>query len=190
MKKIVLAIALACFALAATAAPETYSIDPSHSAVRFGYDHLGWTFQQHRFDQFSGKLTLDRAARTASIDVTIDANSINTGSALFNGQLKEARFFDAANHPSISFKADQAKFDGDKLVSITGDLNIKGISKPVTLKLNSFVAGPHPIQKKRDGIGANAVAKVNRSDFGMDFQVPLVADEVALAFTVQAFKDR
>ena len=101
-----------------------------------------------------------------------------------------SRFFDAANHPNISFKADQAKFDGDKLVSITGDLNIKGISKPVTLTLNSFVAGPHPIQKKRDGIGANAVAKVNRSDFGMDFQVPLVADEVALAFTVQAFKER
>jgi len=189
MKKAVLAYAFAVLATSVSAAPETYSIDPTHSAARFGYDHLGWTFQQHRFDQMTGKIVYDRAAKTGSVDVTIDAKSVNTGYAVFNGQIQGEELFDTAKYPTITYKSTGVKFDGDKLVSIDGDLTIKGITKPVTLTVVSFVAGPHPVQKKREGIGANAVAKIKRSDFNILKQLPIVADDVSLSFTVQAFKD-
>jgi polyisoprenoid-binding protein YceI len=137
----------------------------------------------------SGKIVFDRAARTGSVDVTIDAKSVNTGYALFSSQLQEADFFDTARYPVITYHSTSVKFEGDKPVSIDGELTVKGITKPVTLSLQSFVAGPHPVQKKREGIGANATAMIRRSDFNIVKQLPMVADEVALSFTVQAFKD-
>lgn len=173
----------------AQAAPESYSIDPLHTASRFGYDHLGWTWQLHRFDRTTGKIILDRDAKAASVDVVIDAKSINGGNALFSSQLQAPEFFDAEAYPQITYKSTGVKFDGDKLVSVMGDLTIKGITRPVTLTVTSFVVGPHPVQKRREGIGANAVATVKRSDFNMLKQLPLVADEISLSFTVQAFKD-
>jgi polyisoprenoid-binding protein YceI len=189
MNRYLLTGLLAAYASAATAVPETYSIDPTHSAARFGYSHLGWTYQLHRFDQMTGKIVYDRAAKTGSVDVTIDAKTVNTGNALFSGQLQAEDFFDTAKYPVITYHSTGVKFDNDKPVSIDGELTIKGITKPVTLTLQSFVAGPHPIQKKREGIGANATATIHRSDFNMIKQLPMVADEVALSFTVQAFKD-
>lgn len=184
-----LAIAICGLALTATAAPQTYAIDPTHSASRFGYDHLGWTWQQHRFDQTTGRIVLDRAAHTGSVDVTIDARSINTGYPLFNSQLQAEDFFDTARYPDIRFRSTQVRFEGEQPVAVDGELTIKGITRPVTLALSSFVAGPHPVQKKREALGANATAKIKRSEFGMAKQVPIVADEVTLSFTVQAFQE-
>jgi polyisoprenoid-binding protein YceI len=189
MRNLFFACACAVLTSSAMAAPETYSIDPTHSAARFGYDHLGWTYQQHRFDQMTGKIVYDKAAKTGTVDVTIDAKSLNTGYPLFTQQMQADDMFDTARYPTITYKSTGVKFEGDKLLSIDGDLTVKGITKPVTLIVTSFVAGPHPVQKRREGIGANAIAKIKRSDFGIAKQVPLVADEVTLTFTVQAFKD-
>lgn len=189
MKKAVLAAGFAVLATSVWASPETYSIDPTHSAARFGYNHLGWTYQQHRFDQMTGKIVYDKAAKTGSVDVSIDAKSVNTGYAVFNGQIQAEDMFDTAKYPTITYKSTSVKFEGDKPVSIDGELTIKGITKPVTLTVTSFASGPHPVQKKRESIGANAVAKIKRSDFNIMKQIPMVADEVDLSFTVQAFKD-
>lgn len=189
MKNIVLAFACAGLTTLACAAPETYSIDTPHSAARFGYDHLGWTYQQHSFDNMTGKIVFDGVAKTGSVDVIIDAKSVNTGYVVFNGEIQAEDLLDTAKYPTITYKSSSVKFDGDKLVSIEGDLTMKGVTKPVTLTVTSFVAGQHPLQKKRQGIGANAVAKLKRSDFNMRKLVPMVADEVSLSFTIQAFKD-
>jgi polyisoprenoid-binding protein YceI len=190
MKNSVLALALVGVTAAAAAAPETYSIDPTHTAARFGYDMFnGWTHQQHRFDQVAGKIEFDREAKTGSVDVTIDAKSVNTGYPLFNGHLQGENFFDVAKYPTITFKSTNVKFDGDKPVAVDGNLTIKGVTKPVTLTIMSFMAGQHPAQKARQAIGANATAKVKRSDFNLTYNLPAVADEVALSFTVQAFKN-
>ncbi len=143
---------------------------------------------QHRFDKTNGTITLDREAKTGSVDVTIDATSINTGSPTFNDVLQGMEFFDAAKNPTITYKSTGVKFDGDKVVSVDGNLTIKGITKPVTLTVKSFVAGRHPVQTGKQAMGANAVANVKRSDFKMTKQ-PLVADEVELSFTIQAFKN-
>lgn len=188
MKKFALVVALASLSAAAVAAPETFNIDPGHTLPRFEYNHLGYSFQQHRFDKTSGKIVLDRAARTGSVDVTIDTKSVNTGYALFNGHIQGEDFFHTEKYPTITFKSTSVKFDGDKPVAVDGNLTIKGVTKPVTLTVTNFHSMPHPMLKK-DAIGANAVAKVKRSDFNMSKNVPYVSDEVTLSIAVEAVKE-
>jgi polyisoprenoid-binding protein YceI len=185
MKKLTLALALASLAAAAAAAPETYAIDPSHTAPRFEYSHLGYSMQSHRFDKTSGRIVLDRAARTGAVDVTIDAKSVNTGYAPFNEHIQGDDYFATAKYPDITFKSTAVRFDGDKPAAIDGDLTIKGVTRPVTLTVTHFQAMPHPMLKK-DAIGANAVAKIKRSDFNMGKNAPFVSDEVTLNIAVEA----
>jgi polyisoprenoid-binding protein YceI len=188
MKKLAIAVAVSAFSVAAVAAPETFAIDPAHTAPRFEYNHFGYSNQLHSFDKTSGKIVLDRAAHTGSVDVTIDATTVNSGFPLFNGHIQGEDFFNTAKYPTATFKSTKVKFDGDKPVSVDGDLTIKGITKPVTLTVTSFQAMPHPMLKK-DAIGANAVTKIKRSDFNMSKFVPYVSDEVTVSIAVEAIKE-
>ncbi len=188
MKKLAIAVALSAITSSVFAAPETFAIDPTHTAPRFEYSHFGYSNQQHRFDKTSGKIVIDRAAKTGSVDVTIDAKSVNTGYALFNEHIQSEDFFATASYPTITFKSTAVKFDGDKPVAVDGNLTIKGVTKPVTLNLTSFHAMPHPMMKK-DAIGANAVTKIKRSDFNMGKNAPYVSDEVTLSIAVEAVKE-
>lgn len=188
MKKLALTLALSGLIGSVYAAPETYNIDPMHTAPRFEYNHLGYSTQLHRFDKTSGKIMLDRAAKTGSVDVVIDAKSVNTGYALFNGHIQDEDYFNSAKYPTITFKSTAVRFDGDKPVSVDGNLTIKGVTKPVTLTVTSFHAMPHPMLK-RDVIGANAVTKIKRSDFNMGKGAPFVSDEVTLSLAVEAIKE-
>jgi polyisoprenoid-binding protein YceI len=188
MKTIALVATLSAFSAAAIAAPETFNIDAGHTAPRFEYTHFGYSNQQHRFDKTSGKIVLDRAAHTGSVDVTIDTTSVNTGLALFNGHIQGADYFDTAKYPTITFKSSKVKFDGDKPVAVEGDLTIKGVTKPVTLTVTHFHSMPHPMLKK-DAIGANASTKVKRSEFNMGKFAPAVSDEVTLTIAVEAIKE-
>ncbi|NCP80519.1 MAG: polyisoprenoid-binding protein, partial [Gallionella sp.] len=113
--------------------------------------------------------------------------SVNTGYSLFNGHIQGEDFFNTAKYPSITFKSNQLKFDGDKLVAVTGNLTIKGVMKPVTLTLTSFHCMPHPMVKK-DACGANATVTVKRSDYNMGKHAPYVSDEVKLTIPVEAIK--
>ena len=188
MKKLVLAIALATLTTSAFAVAETFNIDPAHTAPRFEYSHFGYSNQLHRFDKTSGKIVLDRAAKTGSVDVTIDAKSVNTGYPLFNEHIQGEDFFNTAKYPTITFKSTAVKFDGDKPVSVEGNLTVKGVTKPVTLTVTSFQAMPHPMLKK-DAIGANAVAKIKRTEFNMGKYAPSVSDDVNLIIAIEAIKD-
>jgi len=169
------------------AAPETYVIDTNHTKPRFEYSHFGYSMQLSRFDTTSGTITIDREAKKGSVEVVIDATSVNTGYAVFNGHIQGEGFFDTAKYPRITFKSDNLKFDGDKVTAVDGQLTIKGISKPVTLSLTSFLCMPHPMVKK-DACGANATVMVKRSDFNMGKHVPYVSDEVKLTIPVEAIK--
>ena len=187
MKKFVFPAVMAALVAPAFAAPETFVIDTTHTAPRFEYTHLGYSTQVQRFDKTSGKIVLDRAAKTGSVDVVIDAKSVNTGYALFNEHIQNEDFFSTANYPTITFKSTGVKFEGDKPVSVDGNLTIKGVTKPVTLSVTSFQAMPHPMLKK-DAIGANATARIKRSDFNMGKNAPYVSDEVTLSISVEAIK--
>ncbi len=187
MNKLIPFAVAALMSSAAYSAPETYVIEPSHTLPRFEYSHFGYSIQLSRFDKTSGTITLDRANKTGSVDVVIDAKSVNTGYALFNQHIQEADFFDTEMFPTITYKSSKLKFDGDKLVAVDGDLTIKDITKPVTLTVNSFLCMPHPMVKK-DACGATATAKVKRSDFNMGKHAPYVGDEVTLTIPVEAIK--
>lgn len=172
----------------AFAAPETYVIDNAHTFPRFEYNHLGYSTQVNRFDKTKGKIVLDRVAKTGSVNVEIDAKSINTGLPIFNAHLQAEDYFDTAKYPVITFKSDTVKFEGDKVVSVDGDLTIKGVTKPVTLNVTSFNCKPHPMNKK-DACGANATTKIKRSDFNAGKGAPAVSDEVILTIPIEAIKE-
>ena len=185
MKRLVLAAALAAISVAAQAAPVTYTIDNSHTYPHFTYNHLGFSNQTHKFDKTSGTVVLDRVAKSGSVDVTIDAASVNTGYALFNEHLQGADFFDTTVYPTLTFKSSTMSFKGDQPVSVAGDLTIKGVTKPVTLKITHFKCQPHPMLKV-DACGANATTQVKRSEFNMGKNVPYVSDEVTLTLAIEA----
>lgn len=188
MKKLVAIAVAASLSTAAFAASETYIIEGSHTMPRFEYSHFGYSTQVSRFDKTSGTITLDRAAKTGSVNVVIDAKSVNTGYPLFNEHIQGEDFFDTAKYPTITFKSKALKFDGDKLASVDGDLTIKGVTKPVTLTVTSFHCMPHPMRKK-DACGANATTKIKRSEFNAGKHAPYVSDEVTLTIPVEAVKE-
>jgi polyisoprenoid-binding protein YceI len=187
MKRLAVLIALAAVATSAQAAPETYTIDNSHTYPHFSYTHLGFSKQTHKFDKTSGKVVLDRAAKSGSVDVTIDATSVNTGYALFNEHIQAADYFDTAKYPTLTFKSSKMTFNGDEPASLVGDLTIKGVTKPVTLTVTHFKCMPHPMLKV-PACGANATATVKRSDFNMGKNVPYVGDEITLTLAIEAVK--
>jgi polyisoprenoid-binding protein YceI len=97
-------------------------------------------------------------------------------------------FLDSAKYPAITYKSTKFNFNGDKLASVDGNLTIKGVTKPVKLDVTSFMCMPHPMLKK-EACGANAVAKIKRSDFGAGKYAPHVSDEVTLGFSIEAIKE-
>jgi len=187
MKRLATLIALATVAATAQAAPETYIIDNSHTYPQFSYTHLGFSRQTQKFDKTTGQVVLDRAAKTGSADVTIDATSVNTGFALFNQHIQGEDYFDTAKYPRITFKSSKMTFNGDEPVSLSGDLTIKGVTKPVTLAITYFKCMPHPMLKV-PACGANATATLKRSDFNMGKNVPYVGDEITLTLAIEATK--
>ena len=179
--------ATATFAGIASAAPVTYELDSTHSLQSYSYRHMGLSFASGRFDKTTGTITLDTAAKTGSADISIDVGSLNTGVAKLDEHLKSKDFFEADKYPTITFKSSSFKFSGDKLSSVTGDLTVHGVTKPVTLTVTSFACIDHPM-KKVPACAANAEATIKRSEFGVGNYVPMVSDEVKLSLEVEALK--
>ena len=178
----------AALAAPAVAAPETYVLDSAHSYPRFSYNHFGYSTQVSRFNKTTGKIIYDKEAKTASVDIVIDATSVDSGFPVFNEHLRGEDFFDTAKYPTATFKSNKVVFEGDKPSAIEGNLTIKGITKPVTLTVTSFHAMPHPM-KKKDAIGANAFTTVKRSDFNAGKYAPNVGDEIRIDLGVEAIKE-
>ena len=174
-------------ATAAFAAPETYAIDGTHTFPNFSYNHFGLTTQISKFEKTTGTVTLDKAAKTGAVDITIDMTSVNTGYATFNEHIQGEDFLDTAKYPTATFKSTKVVFKGDKPVSITGDLTLKGVTKPVTLKVNHYTTMAHPMLKK-DAIGANASTVVKRSEFNAGKYAPHVGDDVTISIAIEAIK--
>jgi polyisoprenoid-binding protein YceI len=178
----------AAFAAPALAAPETFVFDEHHTYPRFSYSHFGYSTQLSSFSRTTGKVALDRAAHTGSVDVTIDTTSVNTGYPLFNEHIQGTDFLDTATYPTATFKSTAMKFDGDRPSAVDGLLTIKGVTQPVTLTITSFQCMPHPMLKK-EACGANATATISRTAFNAGKYAPYVGDEVTLSIAVEAIKE-
>ena len=150
-------------------AADTYQLDPNHTYPSFEADHFGGiSVWRGKFKKSSGTVTLDRAAKTGTVDVTIDTTSIDTGNDKLDKHLQTPEFFDAAKYPTATYKGTQIRFDGDKPVEVIGTLTMHGITKPVNLKIESFKCIQHPVLK-REVCGTESTATFNRDDFGIDF---------------------
>lgn len=168
-------------------AADTYAIDSSHTLPTFEISHLGFSTTRGSFTDTQGTIVLDTAKKSGSADITIDAKSLRTAVAKLDEHLRKSDFFDVEKFPTITFKSSAFKFDGDTLVAVSGDLNMHGVTRPVTLDVTHFRCGEHPM-KKVPLCGADAVATLKRSDWGMTTYVPSIGDEVTLRIQVEASK--
>jgi len=193
-RELLIATLTAVVPISASAAPETYVIDPIHSFAYFAIDHLGVSTVRGRFDKSSGKFTLDRAAKNGSLEVVIDTASIDTGDRERGARprtrdehLRSADFFNVAEFPQMTYKSTAVKFNGAAPAEIDGQLTLLGVSKPVTLKIERWVCKDHPMRKK-PMCGGDATATIKRTDFGMKYGVPAIGDAVTLSINFEAYK--
>lgn len=183
-----LAAALVAGISTTAVAADTYNIEPNHTYPSFEADHMGISFWRGKFTKTSGTITLDRAAKTGSMDITIDTDSIDFGHAKMNEHAKGAEIFDAKQFPKTTYKASKINFKGDTPVSVDGELTLRGVTKPVQLTINKFKCIQHPMFK-REVCGADASASFNRGDFGVSYGLNWGFDpNVKLAIQVEALK--
>ena len=150
-------------------AADTYQLDPNHTYPSFEADHFGGlSVWRGKFKKSSGTVTLDRAAKTGTVDVTIDTTSIDTGNDKLDKHLQTPEFFDAAKYPTATYKGTQIRFDGDTPVEVIGTLTLHGVTKPLNLKIESFKCFINPMLK-REVCGTESTATFDRADFGIDW---------------------
>ncbi|MBS6361785.1 YceI family protein [Burkholderia sp.] len=146
----------------------TYKLDSSHTYPSFEADHFGGlSVWRGKFDKSQGAVTLDRAAKTGTVNVTTDIASVSTGNTKLDEHLQSAEFFNAAKYPEATYTG-TIKFDGDKPAEIVGNLTLHGVTKPLTLKIDSFKCIQHPMLK-REVCGVDAAGEFDRADFGVDY---------------------
>ncbi len=171
----------------------TYTIDPAHSRLGFVARHAMVTKVRGTFPAFSGTASIDTADPSASsVSLTIDAASVETGNADRDGHLRTNDFFGAEEHPEITFVSTDVTRDGQTW-SVTGDLSIKGTTKPVTIDFEETGSARDPFGNLRVGFEGSTVVK--RSDWGLTFNAALetggvlVSEKITLEFDVSAIKN-
>jgi polyisoprenoid-binding protein YceI len=181
-----LAIALAACDLAG-AAPVTYKIDPDHTYPSFEADHMGGvSVWRGKMTRTGGTITLDKEAGTGSVDVTVDLGSIDFGQRQLNNWAKGTQFFDTQQNASAVYRGRLDAFVNGAPTQVVGELAMRGVTKPMTLKINSFKCVPHPLFK-RDLCGADAAGSFDRNDYGLGaFKDYGFKTEVQLRIQVEA----
>lgn len=148
----------------------SYAIDPTHTFATFEISHFGASVNRARFDKKTGSVTFDKAGKAGKVDISIDASSVNSGTAAFDKHLQSADLFDVAKHPTINFSGDKFTFDGDKVTAVAGNLTLLGKTAPVTLKANQFACYQSPMLK-REVCGGDFETTIDRSVFGMNYGI-------------------
>ena len=190
MRQLFIASALTATALASAVSAQaaTYNIEPTHTFVTFEATHFGTSTNRGRFDKKEGTVQFDRAAKTGKVELTIQADSINTGTEAFNAHLKKPDFFDAAKHPTMQFSADKFSFNGDKVSEVAGTLTMLGKTVPVVLKATNFNCYDPPMLK-REVCGGDFETTIMRSQWGMNWGIDFgIPDKVKLLIQVEAVK--
>jgi polyisoprenoid-binding protein YceI len=187
---------LACtLPVCAFAAPQAYAIDPIHSFPNFRINHLGMASIMGRFEKMTGKVVFDPAAKTGNLEVKIPTATVSTGDGKRadgtrsrDDHLRTADFFNSNEFPEMTYKSTKFNFNGETLESIDGNLTLLGVTKPLKLSVAAFKCGPHPFTKK-PMCGADVEGTVKRTDYGMKFGVPAIADDVKLMIGVEAYPE-
>ena len=169
MKYVLPVAMLALVTGAAVAAPVTYNVDPAHTYPSFEADHMGGlSVWRGKFDKSSGTIVLDKEKSSGTVEITVDASSIDFGHPKLNEHAKSAEIFDVEKFPTATYKGTLAKFKDGAPTEVQGQFTLHGVTKPLTLKINQFKCMISPMSKK-EVCGADASATFNRSDFGVSF---------------------
>ena len=187
MKPRHLTVLLSMFAVA-TASAESYTIDTRHTFPIFEVSHYGFSLQRGRFNKVVGKLELDPGAKKGSVEVAIDMASVDMGFEDWNKHMRGERFFQTDTFPQARFVARDFAFDTDKPTPVSGELTLLGVTRPVLLKVGQWRCARHPILP-RQLCGADLETSIKRSDFGMNTNLPGIADDVKITIPVEALKD-
>jgi polyisoprenoid-binding protein YceI len=154
----------------------TWSLDPVHSSVDFEVSYLAGTFKGG-FDEIGADLTVD--ADRATLEGTAKVASVDVKDENFSAHLQSPDFFDAEQYPELRFTAEDIRLDGDGKVSVAGELTIKGVTRPVTV--TGTVTAPMTDPYGNDRIGLNLTTKIDRTNFGVNWNNPLPNGDPSLA---------
>ncbi len=186
IKTLSFGLAVALASTVTLAAPVDYKIDPTHTATVFSWNHFGFSTPSANFSDIQGVIKVDNAKpANSSVNVTIPLSSVNTNVPALDKEFQEEAWFNAAKYPNITFKSTKVETKDKKHFKITGDLTVKGITKPVVLDAVLNKQGEHPMAKV-PAIGFNATTSFNRSDFGLGNYVPNVGDKITVNITTEA----
>lgn len=183
-----LAAMLFCALIPAASAAETFTLDPGHTFPSFEIGHQGISVMRGKFNRSQGRAMFDAEKQQGAIEVRVDATSGDTGHDGLNQKLLGANFFRTSQFPEITFQSSQVQFKEGKPVSAVGNLTLLGVSKPVTLEIRNY-ACTLQFLTRRPMCGADVHTVIKRSDFGMNYGIPMIGDEVKLAIEVEGFKD-
>nr|WP_298891493.1 YceI family protein [uncultured Acinetobacter sp.] len=163
-----------------------YKIDPTHTATVFSWNHFGFSTPSANFTDIQGTIKIDNAKpANSSVEVTIPLSSVNTNVPALDKEFQEEAWFNAAKYPNITFKSTKVETTDSKNFKITGDLTVKGVTKPVVLDAVLNKKAPHPMTKL-DTVGFNATTSFDRSAFGIAAYVPNVGDKISVNITTEA----
>jgi polyisoprenoid-binding protein YceI len=183
-----LALTTAVAAPFAGADPVTYRIDPEFTSTAFSVGQLGGLSEQRgHFGRTVGLIVIDPDWHTGSIEMEVDATSVDTGWGLRDAFLKGEDMFDTERYPRVRFRSTQLTFNGARLIGIAGELSMHNVTRLIELKIVRLDCGSIAVDG-RDGCGGEAVTSLRRSDFGMTYALGLIADQIDLSFQVTAFR--
>ena len=185
-------IALTGAALAAARAePQRYALDPAHSFVQFELMHFGTSTIRGRFGPARGSVTLDREARSGEVSIELPMASVSTGVAPFDAHLRRADLLAVEPHPLAWFVARRLRYGADgeaALAAVEGELTLLGQSRGLALTATRFGCYPHP-RLQREVCGGDFEGELKRSDFGIDYGLPFVADRVRIRVQVEGIRE-
>jgi polyisoprenoid-binding protein YceI len=184
-----LALIFATHAFSAWAGEESFTIDRSNTFPSFEVDHMGIATQSGRFNRTTGRVVMDEQKKSGKVDITIDANSVDTGIGPLDDALRKLDFLNVAQYPALTFRSSQFRFDSDQLVAVDGTFTMLGVARPITLTVTHYKCGPDAASG-RFVCDVDAVASFKRSDHGMTAFIPMVSDDVKLRIKVRATRDR
>lgn len=178
----------AILGISADAQSETWQLDPPHSAAEFSVRHMGISTVRGTFTKLSGNVQYDPAdvAKT-SMDVTIDAASVDSRVEMRDNDLRSDHFLDVQKYPTITFKSKRVEAAGADKLKVTGDLTIRGVTKEVVLNVDG-PSKPMKDPRGRQHMGASATTTISRTDFGMKGYQGMVGNDVAITIDVEFVK--
>lgn len=172
---------------AMTAAADTYRVDPVHSAIIFRIQHLGVSDAFGRINDPTGSFTIDGAdPGKNSIEISVITEKVDTANDKRDKHLRSPDFFNVEEHPAISFKSREFEKTGVKTYRVTGDLTMLGVTKPLTVTATRVGSGKDPWGRYRTGFTTEFTIK--RSEFGMDYLMSGLGDDVHITVSVEGIR--